>query len=581
MIAPSFVQKLAKRLGISEGAIPAFSDFLSQWQPHEGGADKNNATFNPLNTTQNANGATAINSVGVRAYPSEDVGVEATAQTLENGYYPALLNALKTGNYGDKANIAKNISTWGTGSFASQVAGGDPGAGGGTVTQPSGDFADPNQAADFAELRQQKEETYKAWLAGGKPDSGPLWSAADDATQAYFGFVHDNGYPTAASTAAGSKVLTDRIAAGDFETRQADSAFKKWYDKYSGAQTEATADYNQRADHNAANVNLVEARNKSQTPGLMPRVTDAGYIEQSRSQLMDEYLKKAGISREAPTYQGSGITAPGGAGVSARPNYGNYPGNPDPAAANPGFIDMPSAPDVMGVRGGPITNDWEKKPSFMPATGRGGALPDTGGNVLDWLGNRAGDMTDVLGGAFGAAFLGAPGVSVGRNIAKGTKAVKHFWQRGYAQGGTNIPAGSAWVGEKGPETMEVPGFGSKTVGLNGPEQVQIPEGANITPVNEQFAMHQIQTAVREGPQRDRMQQAMDQRARASDPQLREKVMAAMQKAMASEMATNPPYTPMLPPGVKDYWAAWRQLSGTPATAEEAAMQQQAAGKGAK
>jgi len=57
------------------------------------------------------------------------------------------------------------------------------------------------------------------------------------------------------------------------------------------------------------------------------------------------------------------------------------------------------------------------------------------------------------------------------------------------------------------------------------------------------------------------------------------VMASIQKAMASEWAQNPPYTPMLGPGVKDAWAARRLISGTPATPEEAAMKQQAAAKG--
>lgn len=90
--------------------------FLTEWQGHEGGS----ASFNPMNTTQPAAGTTDYNSVGVKNYPSRQIGAAATAQTLRNGYYPAIVAALQSGDpygKGDHAAINKELDTWGTGGF--------------------------------------------------------------------------------------------------------------------------------------------------------------------------------------------------------------------------------------------------------------------------------------------------------------------------------------------------------------------------------------------------------------------------------------------------------------------------------
>lgn len=52
---------------------------------------------NPLNTTQPAAGSHPVNSVGVQAYPSAAVGINATVITLENGNYPHIVAALRAG----------------------------------------------------------------------------------------------------------------------------------------------------------------------------------------------------------------------------------------------------------------------------------------------------------------------------------------------------------------------------------------------------------------------------------------------------------------------------------------------------
>lgn len=111
-------------------------DFLDTWQQFEGGG----ATYNPLNTTQSAEGSSSYNSAGVQNFTSPEEGAAATASTLENGYYPNLLAALQSGN--PMANVSSSviseINTWGTKGFANFLSGsGGTGFGSTTATTPS------------------------------------------------------------------------------------------------------------------------------------------------------------------------------------------------------------------------------------------------------------------------------------------------------------------------------------------------------------------------------------------------------------------------------------------------------------
>lgn len=82
------------------------------------------ASYNLLNTTQPAPGATNFNAVGVKNYTSYAQGVEATAQTLANGFYPQLLHALQSNDVAALGmtaggavapGIVQEVATWGTG----------------------------------------------------------------------------------------------------------------------------------------------------------------------------------------------------------------------------------------------------------------------------------------------------------------------------------------------------------------------------------------------------------------------------------------------------------------------------------
>lgn len=88
--------------------------FLAAWQQQEGGHTNNRARFNWLNTTQGKQFPT-INSVGVRSFPSYNVGIQQTVSTLQNGRYRNIVAALRTGNPIDKTlapAVAGDLQVW-------------------------------------------------------------------------------------------------------------------------------------------------------------------------------------------------------------------------------------------------------------------------------------------------------------------------------------------------------------------------------------------------------------------------------------------------------------------------------------
>lgn len=96
------------------GARPTTANlrFLAKWQPWEGGATNNSASFNYFNTTQRMPGSTSINSVGVQAYHSLAEGAQAFAKTLlGNSHYAGLVTALRSGSGSGPGAIAA-LATW-------------------------------------------------------------------------------------------------------------------------------------------------------------------------------------------------------------------------------------------------------------------------------------------------------------------------------------------------------------------------------------------------------------------------------------------------------------------------------------
>lgn len=95
--------------GLGAPASASNLQFFYAWMAAEGG-HTNGALYNPLNTTQEGYGGS--NAVGnVKAYPNMQAGVQATIQTLQNGYYTNVVDALKSGN-GAGARNAVIASPW-------------------------------------------------------------------------------------------------------------------------------------------------------------------------------------------------------------------------------------------------------------------------------------------------------------------------------------------------------------------------------------------------------------------------------------------------------------------------------------
>jgi hypothetical protein len=99
-------------------------EFVMSWEAAEGGHWSDAARYNPLNTTQPGFGGVGINSVGVKAYPSWQAGLQANIQVIKNGYYTSILNLLRQGNANpqDLANAVAN-SPWGTQHFSGAMVG--------------------------------------------------------------------------------------------------------------------------------------------------------------------------------------------------------------------------------------------------------------------------------------------------------------------------------------------------------------------------------------------------------------------------------------------------------------------------
>lgn len=474
-------------------------------------------------------------------------------------------------------------------------------------------FDDPRLEAEYQKLRQAQIVAYQAWSKANFPESGPLADAYYDAMTNKLTFEEEFASEMKPRSSRGSDTdpaqtaFENSLLLGDYEMRQAEQAFRQWYDKNDMAQEAAAQERNQRQAYNEYLVGLEQARRESPTPGMLPRATSMGYIETSYGDLLKKWQKAYGAEGGPPGVKPSGITPPGtgtgtgqspadaaiddghpfqgpggaiGAQVDGHPFQG--PGSATNAAIGP---TVPFAPGVVeGVKEGAAAVDTAankteyQKPwndPFTPSPAEYGT-PTKGTGPKRSIGggtNVVRDARDV----FGQLLNTMPQTK--RSERKGTGPARRWWQRGYAEGGMNIPGGPAWVGEREPELMEVPGFGAKIVGAGGPEEVMVPEGANIYPMAEMVNFMKIKQAAKMGtPIRkggaDNSEQAQQQRA--NDPQLQEKVKASIQKAMAAHYAANPPYTPVMPPGVKDYFAWARPLTGVPATEQEAMMQQEQA-----
>jgi hypothetical protein len=104
-------------VGIGAPVTAVNLDNLWAWTSGETPLSNPMRINNPLNTTQPEPGATNFNSAGVKQYPTVATGIAGTRDTLLNGYYPALVQALRSNVPHTQWSTAvqANITKWGTG----------------------------------------------------------------------------------------------------------------------------------------------------------------------------------------------------------------------------------------------------------------------------------------------------------------------------------------------------------------------------------------------------------------------------------------------------------------------------------
>jgi hypothetical protein len=82
---------------------------LAAWEPYE----NTSAIWNPLATTWEMEVVCDFNSVHVQHYQNQDMGVRATANTLNLGYYDAIRKMLR-GEAFDREGMRGSLGTWGS-----------------------------------------------------------------------------------------------------------------------------------------------------------------------------------------------------------------------------------------------------------------------------------------------------------------------------------------------------------------------------------------------------------------------------------------------------------------------------------
>ncbi|MCK4579711.1 MAG: hypothetical protein KAU10_00065, partial [Dehalococcoidia bacterium] len=84
-------------------------DALEAWEPHE----NTSACWNPLATTWPMEGSCDFNLAHVKHYLSQDMGAQATANTLAQGYYNNIRKMLRQEEF-DREGLRADLGTWGT-----------------------------------------------------------------------------------------------------------------------------------------------------------------------------------------------------------------------------------------------------------------------------------------------------------------------------------------------------------------------------------------------------------------------------------------------------------------------------------
>jgi hypothetical protein len=474
-----------------------------------------------------------------------------------------------------------------------------PGSGaGGNVTYPGGggfgaDYDDPAIDADYQQRKQRYLTAYQKWVDAGRPqawtvdpDTGEIAPNADNPIGFEYAsslmdmqeFTSTFGAPKARnSTDPAQQAFDNAIALGDFDLRRSDAAYRQWYDKLTEARANSEGEIQDAINKNAMNESLASSYRENY--GTSPVPSTKTYVPGDYEKVLAKWKGTLGVGDAPPALPPSGITLPGAGGPLApsvpvaptpsaapEPNWG--------AAGDEAYFQI-GAPSATQTQNGPRlsssvvdTNvpmrpfDDASRLPVNPADNNIGAMPPTRGRFE----------------AYAKQFPVKDSPSTGATKKKN----QPWWKKipGFAEGVQGFEGGPAMLGEKGPEEVEIPGFGTFRVGDSGPEMRNLPAGSNVIPLDQKYLFSQIQQAARASGQADPARKQQEMMARRSDPQVQAKAMEALKAAMAGAWATKPPPTPVLrgEGWTEDPWADRRALTGVPATEAEMMAAQQKGGK---
>lgn len=445
------------------------------------------------------------------------------------------------------------------------------------VSQSGGNAVDGQTEEIRTALRQRIRDALDKYNQTGSADDYQAFSRALLAMGTF-----EDAQPNVDNDPA-QQAFSNSIKLGDFNSKEADRLYSRWSDKSQMARDATEGQISSAQKSNQVNEGL--ASTIFERNGTGPKPLARTLMEPRYEDALAKWNSRFGVGAEPAASFNSGIGLPG-AGGQTEPMS-----TPPAGASSDGF-----RPDWTTM-----TTPEESQPGY----GLAGKIPFgkvatdiqrgfTGqepiGNALDSKaffnsGRAARALSDVTGAGAGAA------VNAGAGAAK---KGKKWWQTltnpatykmgvpGYKTGTASHPGGPAMVNENGPETVIIPQFGPQQM-PGGAHVANLPAGSAVipsgVPLDEAHMFSQIRQGL-EAP--DASEDPRGQYERANDPDLQAKVMEAMKRAMASNMAATPPKTPVLRgQWAKDPWQDLRGLSGVPASEQEYAMQQEAAAKGGR
>lgn len=480
------------------------------------------------------------------------------------------------GSTGKSTGPHLSYDVWGSdGKFVDPTPfiGGDAGGG----SQESNQM--PYDKGTEDKLRQAAEAAWAGVLDGSVDPKD--WLSMLEALDYY----RQHGSFDATEDKKAQDAFDNSIKLGDFQGREADRAYARWQDKRDAAKAIAGA---QIDDANAKNKMNFELSGKRFQNG--PEPDTKTYFAPTMEDAFNRWKGQLGVGDE-PSANGADyggpsvpVSAPRGAvGGGSAAVGGTSPATGDAdmgvggtaAGWKPEF--RPNW-DVMNESDrGPLSSTFGGSDGrFFGIGGPGDLKPAVPGSIGEWLfgkdkkffGMGAGNGQDYPFQKFGG--------SVGSIAKRGAKKLKGL--AGLAQGGENIPGGLYQVGEQGMEHAVLPDGQVHPLGQQGPEVASLPQGSSVLPADvppeQAYIYAKIKQLLAQEGGGDPGKQLADQQGRANDPQLQEKVIAALMKGVNTEDATNPPKTPVLTGGgwKQDPWADWRPLTGIPANGQQAPAQ---------